>query len=346
MTVDATYNTPASEWTWAIDAALADWSAYIDADAHWTITLAFDTSMVGFLAKCMPFDTVSLGYKNGAQVKMPLAAARLQGHASGYPDFTITINPSHPFSFGANAESEKYHAISVLMHEVFHGFCMISLLSGMGVCTLFDILKLDAPHLYHEHHFMGGTPALMTVPLPKGAVQGITSRDLDVAAACGVPIKGRPRTVHVLPGQAGASGAKAVWWGAFSSMPQLGVCGEVSLPGDNPLSANEAALFKLYRAAMGRVPDLGGFRYWLATGKSLVELAAIFVTTPEFAPTTALAADRIAYVTQLYRNILGRDPEPSGLIYWVNRTNLDAAGLLANIAYADENRIGVPRLTL
>jgi hypothetical protein len=75
---------------------------------------------------------------------------------------------------------------------------------------------------------------------------------------------------------------------------------------------------RLYMAAFRRVPDVGGLDNWVAYvrgGNPLQSAADAFVASPEFQLTYGSLNDT-QYVTLLYENVLGRDPDPTGLATW------------------------------
>ncbi|MBB3222762.1 DUF4214 domain-containing protein [Pseudoduganella umbonata] len=79
--------------------------------------------------------------------------------------------------------------------------------------------------------------------------------------------------------------------------------------------------YRLYGAALGRLPDEGGLGYYidrLDAGVSLRQVAAGFVASPEFRDLYGANPTNEAVVTALYRNVLDREPEPAGLAYWVD----------------------------
>jgi hypothetical protein len=78
---------------------------------------------------------------------------------------------------------------------------------------------------------------------------------------------------------------------------------------------------RLYRAAFGREAETDGLRYWVDRrdgGLTLTSMARLFSGTPEFRNAYDQLGDT-AFVTAIYRNILGRDPEAAGRDYWVGR---------------------------
>lgn len=87
-------------------------------------------------------------------------------------------------------------------------------------------------------------------------------------------------------------------------------------PGD------EARARRLYLAYFLREPDAGGLRYWadrLGTGLDLATVSASFAASPEFVRTYGSLTDP-AFVRLVYRNVLGREPDPDGYAHWT--TNL------------------------
>jgi hypothetical protein len=120
-------------------------------------------------------------------------------------------------------------------------------------------------------------------------------------------------------------------------------------------NSNVAAL---YQIALARQPDLAGLEYWIwqydravasgqSTEQALSTVAGGFLVSPEFNTrftTAAAAADHggvndQAFVTQLYQNVLGRSPDPSGFAYWINLLSTGAdsrADVLAGFATSPE----------
>ena len=79
-----------------------------------------------------------------------------------------------------------------------------------------------------------------------------------------------------------------------------------------------APVSRLYMAAFHRVPDAGGLDNWVAyvrAGNSLQSAADAFVASQEFQLTYGSLKDT-QYVTLLYENVLGREPDPTGLASW------------------------------
>jgi hypothetical protein len=86
-----------------------------------------------------------------------------------------------------------------------------------------------------------------------------------------------------------------------------------------------APVVRLYWAFFNRIPDYNGLTYWVNTyragaGTPLGAIASSFAASPEFIATYGALSNE-AYVTLVYRNVLGRVPDPVGFAYWVDQLN-------------------------
>lgn len=81
-------------------------------------------------------------------------------------------------------------------------------------------------------------------------------------------------------------------------------------------------VYRLYQATLGRTPDLGGFQDWhdrLTTGEAtLTQAAGRFVASVEFRRTYG-SLDDGDFITLLYQNVLGRNPDPVGFASWTGQ---------------------------
>ena len=79
---------------------------------------------------------------------------------------------------------------------------------------------------------------------------------------------------------------------------------------------------RLYRAYVLRVPDKGGLTYWIrqrrVNGKKLNAISDAFATSSEFTTKYGKLSNR-AFVELVYKNVLERDGEASGVAYWTSR---------------------------
>jgi hypothetical protein len=105
-----------------------------------------------------------------------------------------------------------------------------------------------------------------------------------------------------------------------------------------------AQAFRLYKAALDRVPDQGGIIYQtraLDAGASLPQLAANFIASPEFQQRYASVQTDTDFVTLLYANVLDRTPDAAGLAYHVGMLDSGAAtraNVLVGFSESPENQ--------
>jgi len=98
----------------------------------------------------------------------------------------------------------------------------------------------------------------------------------------------------------------------------------------------------LYEAALGRMPDQGGYNYWLdtfASGASVQDIASSFMAAPEFQTLFATNSND-AFVDQLYINVLERPGEAGGVNYWLGLLDQQTAtkvDVLLSFASSAEN---------
>jgi hypothetical protein len=124
---------------------------------------------------------------------------------------------------------------------------------------------------------------------------------------------------------------------------------------DKTIALDTAAVggqaYRVYKAAFNREPDQGGLGYWIAqmdSGMNMVEVAARFIDSNEFRAMYGTSPTDEQYLTKVYQNVLGRDPEPDGYNWWLNemRTNPDKtrAKVLADFSESAENKAGTAQL--
>ncbi len=80
-------------------------------------------------------------------------------------------------------------------------------------------------------------------------------------------------------------------------------------------------VYRLYRATLGRDPDLPGLQGWsdaLGEGRGYAQVAAGFTGSAEFQATYG-ALDDTGFVTLLYQNVLNRLPDSAGLTGWTQQ---------------------------
>ena len=107
--------------------------------------------------------------------------------------------------------------------------------------------------------------------------------------------------------------------------------------------ATEVSL--LYYAALNRAPDLAGLTGWtqdLENGsQTLQQIAAGFTGSTEFQASYGANLSNQAFVSLMYKNVLGRAPDPAGAANWVDAMNngTSQAGVLLGFSQSLENTI-------
>lgn len=110
------------------------------------------------------------------------------------------------------------------------------------------------------------------------------------------------------------------------------------------MTAGPAAdqILRLYRAVFGRIPDAGGFDFWLnryREGEPLSDIAGEFAASPEFANRFGEDPTDEELIAALYQNTLGRAGDAGGVAFWLDRraTGMSTAELLIAFADSPEN---------
>lgn len=101
--------------------------------------------------------------------------------------------------------------------------------------------------------------------------------------------------------------------------------------------------YRIYRAAFGRTPDEAGLGFWIAgmdRGASLLDVAAGFAASREFADLYGSTPTNAEIVTRLYQNVLHRAPDQGGFAYWLDaldRKIVDLPAVLSQFSQSREN---------
>lgn len=101
-------------------------------------------------------------------------------------------------------------------------------------------------------------------------------------------------------------------------------------------------IYRLYRAAFNRQPDLGGFGFWLDAvmqGQTLEQVALGFVQSPEFINLFGAHPTDQEFITKLYSNVLHRTPDSGGMTFWLSAlsSGVSRATILVNFSESPEN---------
>lgn len=117
---------------------------------------------------------------------------------------------------------------------------------------------------------------------------------------------------------------------------------------DHAVAIDDGAvqLYRLYQAAFDRAPDLSGLSYWLSQqddGASLRTISGFFQGSAEFIRLYGASLGDEAFVTQLYKNVLHRAPDASGLAFWVGhlQTDITRADALLSFSESEENVVAL-----
>jgi Ca2+-binding RTX toxin-like protein len=100
--------------------------------------------------------------------------------------------------------------------------------------------------------------------------------------------------------------------------------------------------YRLYQAAFDRTPDISGLSFWvdsLDAGTQLNAVAASFIASNEFNATYGSLSDA-QFVDQLYKNVLDRSADSTGLQFWVEQLEsgaMDRARVLVGFSESAEN---------
>lgn len=97
---------------------------------------------------------------------------------------------------------------------------------------------------------------------------------------------------------------------------------------------------KMYLDTLGRGPDAGGRSFWISQlqgGMSVARMAALFYGSPEYLDNEGGRVD--LWITDLYGELLERQPDRGGLSFWVAETSRTTPGSVALRFYqSDESR--------
>ena len=114
------------------------------------------------------------------------------------------------------------------------------------------------------------------------------------------------------------------------------------------LDGNAGQVYRLYKAAFARTPDLAGLGGWIAGmdtgGLGLEQVANSFIASAEFQSLYGANSSNGQFVTALYLNVMGRAPDAGGYGYWVDQlaSSLQTrAQVLVTFSESAENKAAV-----
>jgi serralysin len=104
-------------------------------------------------------------------------------------------------------------------------------------------------------------------------------------------------------------------------------------------------VYRLYQAAFDRVPDAGGFAYWLKAvdnGLTYYGMAEAFTRTDEFKALFTADPSDTYFLTQMYAHVLHRQPDAAGLEWWIEGIRTSSRHeVLAGFSESPENQAQV-----
>ncbi|WP_050411716.1 DUF4214 domain-containing protein [Massilia sp. NR 4-1] len=112
------------------------------------------------------------------------------------------------------------------------------------------------------------------------------------------------------------------------------------------LEGNAGQIYRVYQAALNRAPDLGGLGFWINAadlGVSMLDVAAGFTHSAEFARLYGNSVSNEAFLNQLYLNALHRQPDQGGFNFWLGvlDSGISRESVLLGFADSPENHAQV-----
>ncbi|WP_336488153.1 DUF4214 domain-containing protein [Methylobacterium nigriterrae] len=336
-----------------VQAALNAWSQYIDGKGSVDVAVNVISLGAGVLAQCGP-GTMAFAGTDGTRsvVQSGVVAELISGvdPNGSAPDITIDVNSAMlTSSFYLNPDPSlpsmvpagRYDAITVLTHEIAHGFGIAGsrdsstgALAATTESTWDQLVSVrpDGSAVFtgaHAQAVYGGTVPVTTV---KNGEQyyhvGNSSADAashDLLGGTGIPA-GQSRAISPLDlAMLQDLGVPAVF---RSAAPFGTIVHDAASPGGQ--------VFTLYDALLGRAPDPLGLEGWTASlqsGATVRDLAQAFLASPE-GQARAGALDNAAFVEQLYGATLHRHSDAAGLSYWTGQLAQGASRADVSLGFA------------
>ncbi|MCC2972754.1 DUF4214 domain-containing protein [Massilia sp. IC2-476] len=103
--------------------------------------------------------------------------------------------------------------------------------------------------------------------------------------------------------------------------------------------------YRMYEAALGRAPEKAGLSYWIwrmENGSTIQQVASDFMKTTEFAGIYGANPTDAQFIRQMYLNILDREPDAGGYVYWEGRIATGSREqILVDFSESPENKAQV-----
>lgn len=104
-------------------------------------------------------------------------------------------------------------------------------------------------------------------------------------------------------------------------------------------------IYRLYNAALGRFPDIDGFKYWVDKNNSkentYYQTSSSFINSSEFKELYFATDSDKKYLSSLYNNVLNREPDSAGYNYWIKQLKggyESRSDVLIGFAESQENK--------
>lgn len=102
---------------------------------------------------------------------------------------------------------------------------------------------------------------------------------------------------------------------------------------------SHARVLRLYQAIFGRYPDLAGAKYWIDLndrGHGVLDIAGYMSVSSEWSTTYRGTSDA-EFVAAVYTNVLGRDYDLAGYLYWLDLIETDRLSRPQMVFYVTAN---------
>lgn len=187
--------------------------------------------------------------------------------------------------------------------------------------------------------------------LDDGTMSAAIDKSLDFTAAANVPVRALGEQKAFSDYLVAFHGTAANAYNTPDTPQALDTRIEnLKVRADDVLSiAYEQSVNRLYDAALDRVGDTAGLKYWAsnldASNGNLLPIARDLLRSAEFTARfgNVDALNDTAFLTLTYRNALERAPDASGLSYWQGQLSAGASreSVLISFAESDESRASV-----
>ncbi|GAB3458933.1 hypothetical protein GCM10027321_15500 [Massilia terrae] len=111
------------------------------------------------------------------------------------------------------------------------------------------------------------------------------------------------------------------------------------------IDGDAGQVYRIYQAAFDRLPDPGGYAYWLNAmdkGMTLSQMSALVLANKEATDIYMADPSDQYFLTQLYHHVLHRDPDAAGLSYWLaNVHSSTRADVMVMFSESPENQAQV-----